>query len=76
MPKLHGCCKYIYIYIKNHDFCTISIILLSFLLGINLSHIYNAELLKTNVYFNNCGYPESCISGGPQATSLSIMFDN
>ena len=43
MPKSSGAKN---IYCKNHDFCTISIILiLSFLLGINISHIYNEELL-------------------------------
>ena len=47
MLKSSVCCK-IYIYIKNHDFWTISIILiLSFLLGIIISDIYNEE---SNVY--------------------------
>ena len=52
----------IYIYIKNHDFCTISIIqILSFLLGINISHINN-EKRKTNVHLKiadilNRAYP-------------------
>ena len=45
MPKVIWLLQNIFINIfKNHDFCikTISIILiLSFLLGINISHIYN-----------------------------------
>ena len=35
------------IHIKNHNLCII--LILSFLLGINISHIYNEES-KTNVY--------------------------
>ena len=39
--KLSGC----YIYLKNHNLCII--LILFFLLGINISHIYNEE---SNVY--------------------------
>ena len=57
-------------YIKNHDFYTISIILifLSYLVLILMSHIYNEDVLKTNVYLKIADILcESCIPGGPQA---------
>ena len=63
MQRLHENYRVV-IHIKNHNLSISIIIILAFLLGINISHIYNEELLKTNVYYKNCGYPESCISGG------------
>ena len=44
---------YKYIYIKNHDFCTISIVLILYFLLVS----YLQRRIKC--VFKNCGYPES-----------------
>ena len=80
MPKSSGCCK-IYIYIKNHDLCTISIILiLSFLLSIIISHIYNEE---SNVHSKiaatrggGVGQPSSETKARPGGGGKPIMVDS
>ena len=53
--------------LKNHNLCISIILILAFLLGINISHIYYEELLKTNVYLKivdilNRAYPGAASS--------------
>ena len=79
MQRLHENYRVV-IHIKNHNLCISIILILFFLLGINLSHIYNEE---SNVYLKIADSLNRAYTGGgidspllPRVGGESIMFDS